>query len=80
MKNLEILLSKSLFLDLASLREAKQGINCSISLSWTIIDLEMIFRELLCPADLTRAQTLCIHRLAEVIIVSNDEDLVFAVF
>ncbi len=80
MKNLRILISESLFLGLTSLREAKQGISCSISLSLTIIDLEVVSRELLGLSDLTRAQTLCIYELAEVIMVIQDKNLVFAAF
>ncbi len=80
MKNLVVLISESLFFDLASLRKARQSISRSISLSLIIIDLKVVLRELLGPADLTRAQTLCINELAEVIIVSNNEDLVFAAF
>ncbi len=80
MKNLEVLISDSFFLGLTSLREAKQGISCSISLSLTIVDVKVISRELLGPADLTRAQTLCIHELAEVIIINKDKDLAFAAF
>ncbi len=80
MKNLEVLISESLFLGLAPLRDARQGISRSISLSLTIIDLEMVSKALLGPADLTRAQAFRIHELTEVIIVSQDEDLVFAAF
>ncbi len=78
MKNLRVLISESLFLGLASLGEARQGISHSISFSLTIIDLKVVSRELLAPADLTRAQAFCIHESTEVIIVSKDEDLIFA--
>ncbi len=80
MKNLGVLISKSLFLGLASLGEARQGISRNISLSLTIIDLEVVSRELLGPADLTRAQTFRIYKLMEIIMVSKDKDLVFAAF
>ncbi len=79
MKNLSILISERFFLGLASLGEARQSIRRSISFSLTIIDLEVVSSELLGPADLTRAQAFRIHESAEVIIVSKDEDLVFAV-
>ncbi len=49
-----------------------------MSFSLTIIDLKVVSRESFDPADLTRAQTLYIYKLAEVIIGSKDEDLVFA--
>ncbi len=80
MKNLGILISESLFFGLASLKEVRQGISRSISFSLTIIDLKVVSREFLDLTDLTRAQTLCIHKLAEVIMVNKDEDLVFAAF
>ena len=80
MKNLGILISESFFLGLASLGEMRQGISRSISFFLTIIDSEVVSRELLGPADLTRAQAFCIHESTEVIMVSKDEDLVFAAF
>ncbi len=80
MKNLGVLISESLFLGLASLGEARQGICRSISLSLIIIDSEVVSRELLGPADLTRAQAFRIHESAEVIMVNKNEDLVFAAF
>ncbi len=80
MKDLGVLISENLFLGLAPLREARQGISRSISLSLTIIDSEVVSRELLSPADLAGAQTLRIHEPTEVVVVSEDEDLVFAAF
>ncbi len=80
MENLRVLIFENLFLGLVSLWEARQGINYKISLSLIIINSEVVFKELLGPAMLTRAQTLCIYKSAEVIIVSKDEDLVFATY
>ncbi len=80
MKNLGVLISESLFLGLTSLGEARQGICRSISLSPTIIHSKVVLRKLLGLADLTRAQAFRIHELAEVIVVSKDEDLVFVAF
>ncbi len=51
-----------------------------MSFSLMIIDSEVVLRELLGLADLIRAQTLCIHELAEIIIVSKDEDFMLAAF
>ncbi len=79
-EDLGVLISENLFLGLACLGEARQGISRSISLSLTIIDLEVVLRELLGLANLTGAQAFRIHELTEVIIVNKDEDLVFAVF
>ncbi len=80
MENLSILISERFFFGLASLEEARQSISRSISFSLTIIDLEVVSREFLGPANLTRAQAFCIHKSTEVIMVSKDEDLIFAAF
>ncbi len=45
-----------------------------------IIDLIVVLRELLGPADLMKAQVLRIHESTDVIMVSKDKDLVFAAF
>ena len=45
-----------------------------------IVDLEMVLGELLGPADLSGAQTLCIHETTEVIMVRKDENLMLAAF
>ncbi len=65
---------------MASLGEARQSISRNISLSLTIINLEVVSREFLGLIDLRRAQAFRIHELMEVIIVSKDKDLVFATF
>ncbi len=80
MENLGVLNSESFFLGLASLGEARQGISRNISLFLIIINSEVVSRELLGLADLTRAQAFRIHKSTEVIMVSKDEDLVFAAF
>ena len=80
MKNLSILISERFFRSLASLWEAKQSISHSISFFLMIINLKVVLKEFLGPVDLTRAQAFCIHELTEVIIVSEDEDLIFIAF
>lgn len=40
----------------------------------------MALKELLGPTDLVRTQAFYIHKLTEVIMVSKDEDLIFAAF
>ena len=40
----------------------------------------MIPRELLGPLDLIKAQTLYIHELTKIVMVSKDKDLIFATF
>ena len=45
-----------------------------------IIDLEMILRELLSLADLTKAQIFYIHKLTDIIMVKKDKNFIFIVF
>lgn len=78
-KNLSILISKRLFLGLVFLREAKQGISCNISFSLTIIDFEVVSRKFLCLVDLRKTRTFCIHESAKIIIINENEELVFVV-
>ncbi len=75
MENLGVLISKSFFLSLASLREARQGISHSISLFQTIVNLEEVSREFLGPVDLTRAQTHHIYESAGVIRMTWSPDM-----
>ncbi len=79
MKNLSILISKRFFFGLASLWEAKQNISHIISFILIIIDVEVVSRELLGLADLTRAYVFHIHELIEVVIVNKDKDLIFII-
>lgn len=77
MKNLGIPICERFFLCLASLEKPKQNISCSISLFLTMIDLEVVLKELMDLADLRKTQVFCIHELSEIIMVNKDEDLVF---
>lgn len=45
----------------ASLGELRKSVSCSIGLALTIIDLEIVLRELAGPTELSTAQTLCTH-------------------
>ncbi len=78
MKNLGVLSSKALFLGLASLGEARQGVSDGNGFSLAIVDSKMVPKEFLGPSDLSRTQALGIHESAEIVIVGEDEDLVFA--
>lgn len=62
MKNFNVLISEDFFLDLTSLEKAKQGINCNISLSLIINDLEVVMRELLGRTDFLKAQILDVYK------------------
>ncbi len=80
MKNLGILIFESFFLSLTSLREARQSISYRITFFLTIINLEVVSRDLVGSTDLTKAQALDIHKSTEVVIVSKNKDLVFVAF
>ena len=80
MKDSVILSSKLLLFIPASLKKPRQGICSHICLILAIIDLEIVLRELLGPADLFGAQVLLIHETMEVIVVRKDENLMLAAF
>ena len=54
-QNLDVLRLKGLFLLGTPLRISKQGIGSSVSLALTIVDLEVVTKELLGPTDLSGA-------------------------
>lgn len=45
-----------------------------------IIDLEVVLKEFLYPADLVKTQTICIHELAEMVMVNKNKKQVFIAF
>ena len=71
MQDLDILSTKGLFLFWTLLKISRQGISSPLSLAWTIFNLKVITREFLGQADLSGGQTLCVHELAEVIVVGE---------
>ena len=80
MQNLDVLRLEGLFLLSTPLRVSRQGIGSSVSLDLTIVDLEVITRELLGPADLSGAQTLCVHKPAEVVVVGKHKNFLSRAF
>ena len=74
MQDFDVLVSEGLFLLCTSLRVSRQGVSSSIGFALTIIDSEVVTREFLSPANLSGAQTLCIHEPAEVVVVGKHED------
>ena len=80
MKDSAILSSELLLLILASLWKPRQSICSRICLTLAIVDSEMVSRELLGPADLSRAQVFHIHETTEVIVVHKDENLILTAF
>ena len=73
-QNLDVLRLESLFLLSTPLRVLRQGIGSSVSLALMIVDLEVVTREFLGSADLSEAQTLRVHELAEVVVVGKHEN------
>ena len=63
---------------MASLGKARQGISGGIGLSLAIVDFKVVPREFLRPLDLPGTQALGIQESTEIVIVGEDEDLVFA--
>ena len=74
MQNLDVFPSKGLFLLSTPLSVIRQGIDSSVCLALTIIDLKAVIREFLSPADLSGAQTLCVHEPTEVVMVDKHKD------
>ena len=80
MKDSAILSSELILLILASLRKPRQSICSCICFALAVVDLKMVLGELLGPADLFGAQTLCIHEATKVVVVCEDEQLVLVTF
>ena len=80
MKNFGILSSKLFILIVTPLRKAKKGVRSSIYFALIVINTKIVTRKFLSPADLSRAQTLYIHKLANVVMVGQDENLMLATF
>ena len=79
MENFDVLGSESFFFLCTLLRVLKQGINSSISFALTIIDPEVVTKEFLSPANLSGAQTLCIHEMVEVVVIDEYKHLMLRV-
>ena len=80
MKNLGIFSLKVFFFGWAFLGIARQGICSCICFVLAVIDLEVITRKFSSPADLFGAQVFCIYETTKIIVMGEDEDLIFAAF
>ena len=80
MQDFDVLGAEGFFLLCTSLRVSRQGISSSVSLALTIVDLEVVARELLGPADLSKAQTLRLHEPTKVIVVGEYKHLMLRPF
>ena len=79
-QDFDVLGAEGLFFFCTLLKVSRQGISSSISLALTVVDLEVVAREFLGPADLFRAQTLHLHELTEVVMISEYEHLMLRLF
>ena len=80
MLDFDILGAEGLFLLYTSLKVSRQDINSSVSLILKIINSEVVTREFLGPADLSGAQTLRVHELAEVVVIGQYKYLMLRPF
>ena len=62
------------------LRISKQGVSNSISFALTIVILQVVTREFLDLVDLFQAQTLCIHKSVEVVLVNKHKNFMLKAF
>ena len=74
MQDFDVFCSEGVFFLSVPLGISRQGISSSISFALTIINLKVVTREFLGPADLSGAQTLCVHELSEVVMVGKHKD------
>ena len=80
MQNFDVLGAEGLFLFNTLLRVSRQGISSSVGLVLTIVNLEVVAREFLGPADLSEAQTLNFHKPMEIIMVGKYKYLMLRFF
>ena len=80
MKDLAIFSLELIFFILASLQKPWQSIYSCIYFALAVVNLKMILRKLLGPADLFGAQTLHIYKTTKTVVVYEDKYLVFATF
>ena len=62
------------------MRISRQGISSFVNLLLMIVDLKVVPREFLGPADLFGAQTLCLYEPTEVVMVRKYEHLMLRLF
>ena len=74
MQNFDVLVLKGLFFLCILLGVSRQDVSSFIGFALIIIDLEVVTREFLSPANLFGAQTLRIHEPTEVVVVGKHEN------
>ena len=79
-QDFDVFNAKCFFLFCILLRVSRRGISSSVGLVLAIIDLEVVARELLGPADLFGAQALHLHESSEVVVVAKYKHLILRPF
>ena len=80
MEDFDVLSAKDFFLLSTLLRIIKQGIGSSICLALAVINLEVLTRKFLNLANLSGAQTLCVHEPAKIVVISKYKHLMLRPF
>ena len=75
-QDFDILGAEGLFFFYTLLKVSRQDISSLVSLTLIIINLEVVTREFLGPANLTRAQTFRVYKPAEVVVLGEYEHLI----
>ena len=79
-EDFNVLGPEGLFFLCTLLKVLKQGISSFVNLALTIIDLEVVMRDILGLANLFGAQTLGVHKPVEVVMVGEYKHLVLRPF
>ena len=74
MQDFDVLCSEGVFFLSVPLGVLRQGISSFVSFALTIIDSKVVIKEFLGPADLSGAQTLCIHELSEFVMIGKHKN------
>ena len=74
MQDFDVLCSEGVFFLSVPLGILRQGISSSVNFALTIIDSKVVTREFLGPANLSGAQTLCVHKSLKVVMVGKHKD------
>ena len=80
MQDFDILGAEGFFLLCTLLRVSRQSISSPVSFARTIVDVDVIAREFLSPADLFGAQSFCLYELARVVVVGEYKHLMLRPF
>ena len=70
-QDFDVLILEGVFFLCTLLRVLRQGVSSSIGFALSIIDSKVVTKEFLSPANLSGAQTLCIHEPAKVVVVGK---------